>query len=614
MTTLKKIVIEAFNEISPFLTPEDMLVMKKLRIHLSQKIISKTDLTNTTLENSTSAKISDNGNKANTRSYNLNSLVSQFGASFDRGAILAEFGWQAVPDYLRPHSSVLHIGPRNLNEIFVSIAATRDSGLVKAVDLNPIPGFVSFGDMHDLPFKANSFDIVFIGWVLAYSKDPRTAIKEIMRVSKPDSVIVIGYDKDEERNLNQEYSVSPPWEDVFICKSSSSVIQLFDRCGFPLTRLFGVSEAMSPSNHENKKIMISAAFSKRKLHYFSWNHLQEQLAVSQAINTLTSDQNEFQISRLRSDLKQVQMGFTEEGFDKRAYYFLRQRGEPQRHLDNLLSNNLTTQFPYNNSEIEDLCLPRILSSREINISRTVDEIRNQGFTLLDFKLTDKLINEIKVSFDPTKMLRQGRTIVSDIDMINNRSALSVALSAELVHVAGEYLQCTPIFDGIVGLHTNTSDPSSQSELLQQQSNDAQLFHVDKDRIKWIKFFIYLSDVLSLDDGPHVLLPNSSDLNLTEDRRYSDSELISAMEQANRAVTPKVFFAPKGSIFVSDTSNFHKGMSVARNSRIVLEIQYTNSLIGAFSKPYPIDCLPLRYEDAIKKIPRIFSRFDCTKVS
>lgn len=46
--------------------------------------------------------------------------------------------------------------------------------------------------MHDLPYPDNHFDIVILGWVLAYSNNNELAVSEIMRVAKKKAFIAIG--------------------------------------------------------------------------------------------------------------------------------------------------------------------------------------------------------------------------------------------------------------------------------------------------------------------------------------------------------------------------------------------------------------------------------------
>ena len=74
------------------------------------------------------------------------------------------------------------------------IAAGFHPDRIKAVDLFSYSPYVEVGDMHALPCVANSFDVIFLGWVLSYSKDRLLNAKEIIRVGRDRAVIVIAGD------------------------------------------------------------------------------------------------------------------------------------------------------------------------------------------------------------------------------------------------------------------------------------------------------------------------------------------------------------------------------------------------------------------------------------
>ena len=63
---------------------------------------------------------------------------------------------------------------------------------ISAIDLISYSPWIDLGDMHNLPYKDNSFDIIICGWVIAYSNKKETAAKEMLRVSKNGAVIAIG--------------------------------------------------------------------------------------------------------------------------------------------------------------------------------------------------------------------------------------------------------------------------------------------------------------------------------------------------------------------------------------------------------------------------------------
>lgn len=87
---------------------------------------------------------------------------------------------------------VLTIGPRSESELFSLIAAGFQPDNITALDLISYSDFVELGDMHAMPFDDDSFDVVIVGWVLAYSADNRKAASEILRVARPSAHIAIG--------------------------------------------------------------------------------------------------------------------------------------------------------------------------------------------------------------------------------------------------------------------------------------------------------------------------------------------------------------------------------------------------------------------------------------
>jgi SAM-dependent methyltransferase len=94
--------------------------------------------------------------------------------------------WQ---DY-KAGCDVLCIGAR----YGVEMLAMREMGFTPAklvgIDLYPRCGEVRRADMHDLPFAAASFDVIYSHHTLDHSLDPRKALREMARVSRPGSVWV----------------------------------------------------------------------------------------------------------------------------------------------------------------------------------------------------------------------------------------------------------------------------------------------------------------------------------------------------------------------------------------------------------------------------------------
>lgn len=89
-------------------------------------------------------------------------------------------------------ADVLVIGPRTEGEILAYIAHGFDRRRLRAVDLISYSPWVELGDMHDLPYADDSFDVVTLGWVLAYSEDRHAAAAEVRRVLRPGGVVAVG--------------------------------------------------------------------------------------------------------------------------------------------------------------------------------------------------------------------------------------------------------------------------------------------------------------------------------------------------------------------------------------------------------------------------------------
>jgi hypothetical protein len=114
------------------------------------------------------------------------------------------------------------------------------------------------------------------------------------------------------------------------------------------------------------------------------------------------------------------------------------------------------------------------------------------------------------------------------------------------------------------------------------SEAAQYYHFDFDRPKWLKVFIYLTDVGPL-DGPHTFIEGSHATGGIPqkflDRGYArlmDDEVLDHYGESREIK----FMAPRGTIIVEDTRGLHKGHPVTGNSRLVLQMQWSNSLFGA----------------------------------
>lgn len=190
------------------------------------------------------------------------------------------------------------------------------------------------------------------------------------------------------------------------------------------------------------------------------------------------------------------------------------------------------------------------------------------------------------------------------DLLANKDVQALLADASLLALAEAYLGVRPCTDVLsMWWHTHFHDrPDSEA---------AQMYHFDLDRLKWLKIFIYLTDV-GPEDGPHSFIEGSHTLNGIPrsflERGYirlSDEEVLAAFGP-NRE---KVFAAPRGTVIVEDTRGLHKGSVASGNPRLMLQLQLSASLFGTVypQARFPQERIPA-LEAMIKSMPDVYHAY------
>lgn len=87
---------------------------------------------------------------------------------------------------------VLSIGPRVEGEIYNLMGYGFRRRNIVGLDLFSYSPYIQVGDMHEMPFPDDSFDVVISGWVLNYSDNKQKAADEMRRVTRPGGFIAVG--------------------------------------------------------------------------------------------------------------------------------------------------------------------------------------------------------------------------------------------------------------------------------------------------------------------------------------------------------------------------------------------------------------------------------------
>lgn len=102
------------------------------------------------------------------------------------------------------------------------------------------------------------------------------------------------------------------------------------------------------------------------------------------------------------------------------------------------------------------------------------------------------------------------------------------------------------------------------------AQQAENFHRDVDDWRFVKLFVYLTEV-AMESGPHkYVLYSSLQKKLNEIRRFDDNEVVQTFGAENiRTMT-----ATAGEGFLEDTYGIHKGQPVQSGHRLLFQVVYT----------------------------------------
>lgn len=251
------------------------------------------------------------------------------------------------------------------------------------------------------------------------------------------------------------------------------------------------------------------------------------------------------------------------------------------------------------------------------------ELRTQGFFVFPERLPEEVCAELerfalttagvpvpRASGGPDLVVYDPRRPAAELvkfreaSLVGHPAIQRLAADASLIAVAQQYLDSAPVLD-IVTMWWSTLRSSEASV------EAAQLFHFDMDRIKWLKFFFYLTDVTP-DRGPHCYVARSHraggqprELLRRGYARIPDADIARHYpEDRVREIT-----GPRGTIFAADTRAFHKGVPPRTGDRLLLELEWCDSLFGSPWErcPFPTDALPA-LRAAISRDPRMYRKY------
>jgi hypothetical protein len=255
---------------------------------------------------------------------------------------------------------------------------------------------------------------------------------------------------------------------------------------------------------------------------------------------------------------------------------------------------------------------RLMDERSVDMS--VAALKARGWDVLPWRLSAADLAELRhfafttpaysespderVAIAETNIPRaKGRYVWCISDLIRVPAVQRLVADAALHRVAQDYIGCRPILTSI----TLWLDPVFDGGVY-----DAHVYHYDNDGPAFLKFFIYITDV-DAESGAHTFIQGShtrpKPAPFGRAGRYEREKLISFYGVENEVI----FTGPAGLILAEDTAGFHKGTTLKKNYRLLLQLQYAQlDIPHAEEFSCGVDKVRLGTLDpAIKRIARKF---------
>ena len=248
------------------------------------------------------------------------------------------------------------------------------------------------------------------------------------------------------------------------------------------------------------------------------------------------------------------------------------------------------------------------------ISKAVEGLRRDGIYVFDSTVPADMVERMRQSALTVDSIARGidapaapfpraNPQVGRYDIDEDHTMLSPDMQdfcsdPAFARIAADYLG-QPVIQDQTALWWTTTMGAEQAAL------NAWLFHQDRDRLSFLKFFVYLTDV-GLENGPHVYIKGTHrkvPRALATDGRKTD-DLVKQVGLWDNVVE---LGGQAGTILAVDTVGLHKGKPPVVGDRLVLQVEFATSLFGA--KPdYPVFAPSELAERRYREMPGIMQRW------
>lgn len=290
---------------------------------------------------------------------------------------------------------------------------------------------------------------------------------------------------------------------------------------------------------------------------------------------------------------------------------------------NSISKLISKKYPFNKINQQPGNLLRF--NKHESPENILEKLSTDGYYVLENKLDIQVCKKIKESLKRIPYAVRGSNkeitgiteqnirkyranaiwAVNQNDILQIPEIQKIAFDDRILNTVGMFFGSDPIL-----CQTNSWWSKNHSKHRSNLSGNAQLYHQDAEYLKFIKVFVYLNDV-GEKNGPHKYVKGSA--SIAEERlgkdyflssRVEDSEVLELFGEENIIS----FEGKKGTVIIENTLGLHKGVPVVSGARLLLQLEYTNSLYLDSTQFFDPKLLLPTIKELESEHPRMFHNF------
>ena len=238
-------------------------------------------------------------------------------------------------------------------------------------------------------------------------------------------------------------------------------------------------------------------------------------------------------------------------------------------LENNISSQAITEFLDYNGHSQIFVIKKNTVDKivdEIFLNKDIGYKKNNNVNIDSYNKNE---GETLTSYFQRLKSNNISRVTGFVDLRNEGFIKSLLTSQPFISLASNYLNAENFSISASFFISNPIEITKE-----EQYANAQYFHWDNDFTKFLKFYIYLSDV-DEHSGPHIFIPYTHKKKLLKhslNKVYSDESIYNSY---NKKI---IFLGKSGSSFFTDGYGLHKAVTPTRNPRLLLNVHYGKNKI------------------------------------